>query len=45
MLVNNNTSELKTITFGIPHGLVLEPLLFIVYIDDISRASNTMFSI
>ena len=42
MYVNNVSSQHLRVHCGVPRGLILVPLLFITYINDISTISNVM---
>ena len=43
--INNTHSDKKNISCGIPQGSVLGPLLFLIYINNLSNVSKKIYSI
>ena len=45
VIYNNYKSDMGTITHGVPQGSILDPLLFIIYMNDFSKSSELSFAI
>ena len=45
VLYNNDQSDYNNIQCGVPHGSIIGPILFLLYVNNTANSSDVLFSI